>query len=119
MTRQEFTSNELLQKGLNDFLLSPAGMYAFEIALKEMEPREPNPLRGDLIHQAAIAGMRAQGAGEIITRLRTLTIPHKKSESAKDDEYEDTAVQILVKQGYTEEQAKAAAIEFHQQQPTK
>jgi hypothetical protein len=119
MTRQEFTSNELLQKALNDFLLSAAGMYAFEIVLKEMEPREPNPLRGDLIQQAAISGMRAQGAGDIVSKLRTLTIPYKKGEAVRDNEYDDTAVQILVKQGYTEDQAKQAAKEFHQQQPTK
>jgi hypothetical protein len=119
MTHQEFTSNELLQKGLNDFLLSPAGMYALEIVLKQMEPREPNPLRGDLIHQAAISGMRAQGAGEVVTKLRALTIPYKKGEVVKDNEYEDTAVQILVKQGYTEAEAKNAAKEFHQTQPTK
>lgn len=116
MTRREFLSNSSLCKQLNDLLNHPVMVHATQIALDEMDPIEPDPRNGDLIQQAAITGMKARGANELVRRLFLLTIPPPEKPPDQTLEYDQSALDHMVKSGYTLEEAKKAQQEFNQQQ---
>ena len=113
MTRHEFISNEHLCKQLFDILSNPVMMEAVSIVSGEMQPGYPVHHDGDLIQQAAVAGMRAHGAHMFLMRLRTLTNP-AKPKAEVTGEFDHAAIDYMVKSGYTREQAMEAMKEANQ-----
>lgn len=113
MKRSEFISSEHLCGQLNDLLQSPVFQYAQAIALQEMVPSDPSFNRGDLIQQAAIAGMKAKGAAEVLERIKSLTLPKVDKPPQIGGEYDEAAIEGMIAKGYTQEQAQAALKEFY------
>lgn len=114
MTRAFFTSDINACKRLNEFLNDPIVQIAFSIALKEVQPSHPSQAKGDLIQQAAISGMQTLGANSFIAGLQSLTNPSKVA--SQQNEYDQSAVDVLVQQGYSKEEAIKAVKDFNSTQ---
>lgn len=120
MTRQEFISSKGAPKRLNDLMEDPVFREAWIIVQQEGKPNRPMHEKGDLIQQAAIAGAWSLGYFDALEKLRTLTIPPKEVSNAFDQQRTgqvEAAVERMMKEGgYTEEQARQAAQQFHLEQ---
>lgn len=114
MTRFEFVSQEGLCKQLRDVLEHPVLASAIEIAKQEITPKEPLSQHGDLIQQAAIGGMKYRGAAEFLAVLNLLTIPLKPRTKDTQGEFDQAALDAMVAQGYSLEEAKKAMAEANQ-----
>lgn len=116
MNRFEFISSEHMTSRLAELLRDPVMEHALQIIRNEAIPGVPVQQGGDLIQQAAIAGMRAEGRSKAILDLILLTKFKSPDQKDKEEEFDQSAIKILVSQGYTEPQAKAAMKEYYQTQ---
>ena len=115
MTREQFTADASLCRRLNELITDPVYLAAQEIAMKEVQPYDPKIVHGDLIQQAAILGMKVRGANAMVNNIQSLTNP-AKTPVVGDRQYDDAALQALIKEGYTPEQAKKAMDEHYSTQ---
>lgn len=114
MNRLQFISSESKTSRLAEILRDPIMEEAMQIIRNEAIPQAPSPHGGDLIQQAAIAGMRAEGRQKAILDLELLTKFRAPEQKDKEQEFDQSAMAILVSQGYTEAQAKVAMKDFYQ-----
>lgn len=115
MNRIQFISDPRMCQRLNELLTDPVMVEAMSIAIRECQPSEPVLLKGDLLQQATLEGMKTRGANIYQSALRSLTNPLKE-QSSLGQEYDEAALQSLIKQGYSESEAKQAMKEFHSTQ---
>lgn len=108
MTRSEFIGNPDLCRHLNTILNDTVFLEAIAIAMNEMRPGRPDASQGDIVHQAAMAGQRNEGAHEIFGKIRSLTLPKGGLKSTLPPEYQDEVVKTLITQGYSQEEALEA-----------
>jgi len=103
MTRTQFTSEPANCKRLAELLGDPVLATAIQIAVAELQPKEPLSQMGDIIHQAALEAMKTRGANLVVSGIFTLTQPLKKP-SEQPMEYDAEATKALEQQGFSKEE---------------
>jgi hypothetical protein len=115
MKRHEFVANIELTNQLDMLLKNPVLMEAMDIVWKEGAPDDPNPNKGDLLHQAALSGAKAAGYFQFRANLLSLTNYQQKNKAATQSDapqHDELAIKELMRQGLTKEQAEQARKDF-------
>lgn len=112
MTETEFRSNDSCTHRMNEILNDPVFLQARLILKTKSKPAFPSATGGDLLHQAALNGASAYGWMDCLDTLEKLANPladRKSPPRSETPNHDRTAIEAMMKKGYTREQAEQAA----------